>query len=68
MNKTTLQLISYNGDLLVTFTDSLDHEGYLQGQGHKVLIVALVEQTLKVLGFIIELLLNIEFHFVRDET
>jgi len=61
-------LIVHEQNDFVTFTDSLDHEGYLQGQGHKVLIVALVEQTLKVLGFIIKLLLNIEFHFVRDQT
>jgi len=61
-------LIVHEQNDFVTFTDSLDHKGHLQGQGHKVLIVALVEQTLKVLGFIIELLLNIEFHFVRDQT
>ena len=53
-------------DLLLSFDDVLEDLGYFCDHGDEEGVVCLVHEALVILHLIVELLLNVVFHFVGD--
>lgn len=61
-------LIMHKQNDLVTFTQTLNHQGHFEGERYEVLVVALIQESLEVFSLVVEFLLYVEFHFVTDEA